>query len=244
MENNKIGHHISEQFNHELEDIRNKVLTMGGLVERQLKLAMQAFSKGDMALAEEVIRQDSQINTMESEIDHECIQIIALRQPTAFDLRLLIAIIRTITELERIGDQAKRIANMSIHLANDDGHDGYYELEHIAEMAIKMLHQSLDDFARMDLNGMVAISAQDAKVSLEYKSIVRQLITKMMEDPRNISRTLDVMSSARALERIAAHASNVSEYLFYIVRGEDVRHLSTEELNQKLKKSKASPNII
>jgi len=233
MENSKIGHHISEQFNRELEDIRNKVLMMGGLVEQQITLATQAFSQGEMELAETVIKQDDRVNDLELEIDRECIEIIALRQPAAFDLRLLISVIKTITEIERVGDQAKRIAQMTIHLADTESHDQYYELQHIIAMVSAMLHDALDAFARMNIHEVVSISKQVKNVNREYKSIVRQLITKMMEDPRNISRSLDLLWTARALERVGDHACNISEYVIYMVKGEDVRHLSTEELTQK-----------
>lgn len=225
METNKIGHHISQQFDRELEDIRNKVLIMGGVVEQQIDLAIKSFSNGDMDLAEQVIKQDNQVNAMESSIDQECIQIIALRQPTAIDLRLLIAVIKILTEIERVGDQAKRIAQMAIHLTADSDHvDSYYELHHIGEMIKGMLHQALDAFARMSIDGVAGINDQDDNVNREYKGIVRQLVTRMMEDPRNISRSLDVLWAARALERIGDHSCNIGEYVIYMMKGEDVRH--------------------
>lgn len=223
---NKVGHHISQQFDKELEDIRHKVLAMGGLVEQQIELAVRAFSQGDMELAEQVIKQDNLVNTMETEIDQECIQIIALRQPTAFDLRLLISVIKLLTEIERVGDNAKRIAQMAIHIANDsDNADSYYELQHIAEMVKEMLHTALDAFARMNTDEVAHINAQDENVNREYKSIMRQLITRMMEDPRNITRSLDILWAARALERIGDHACNVSEYVVYMMKGQDIRHI-------------------
>jgi len=226
MDNTKIGLHISQQFNKELEDIRQKVLAMGGLVEQQIELAVRAFSQGDMELAEQVIKQDNLVNTMETEIDQECIHIIALRQPTAFDLRLLIAVIKLLTEIERVGDNAKRIAQMAIHIANDsDNADSYYELQHISEMVKEMLHTALDAFARMSTDEVSRINAQDENVNREYKSIMRQLITRMMEDPRNITRSLDILWAARALERIGDHACNVSEYVVYMMKGQDIRHI-------------------
>jgi phosphate transport system protein len=230
MDNNsKVGHHISQQFNKELEDIRHKVLTMGGLVEQQVELAVKAFSHADMELAERVIKQDDLVNTMESAIDQECIQIIALRQPTAFDLRLLISVIKLLTEIERVGDNAKRIAQMAIHVANDsDNPDSYYELQHIAEMVRDMLHRALDGFARMDTDEIDLINELDENVNREYKSIMRQLITRMMEDPRNITRSLDILWAARSLERIGDHACNISEYVVYMMKGQDVRHIRNE----------------
>ncbi|WP_019867463.1 phosphate signaling complex protein PhoU [Methylovulum miyakonense] len=236
MDNSKIGHHISRQFNTELEDIRNKVLEMGGLVERQLELAIQAFTTNDVETAELVIKQDNQVNDMEVEIDLECTQIIALRQPTAFDLRLLLTVIKIISELEIAGDHAERIAKMSIQLSDTDGrHDQYQEILHMADVVKDMLHGALDAFARMSVDGITVITGKDEKVDREYSSIVRQLITHMMEDPRNITRTLNVLWTVRALERIGDHACYLCEHLVFMVKGEAVRHLNQQELEEKMK---------
>ncbi|PPD40111.1 MAG: phosphate transport system regulatory protein PhoU [Methylobacter sp.] len=236
MDNSKIGHHISRQFNTELEDIRNKVLEMGGLVERQLELAIQAFTTNDVETAELVIKQDNQVNDMEVEIDLECTQIIALRQPTAFDLRLLLTVIKIISELEIAGDHAERIAKMSIQLSDTDGrHDQYQEILHMADVVKEMLHGALDAFARMSVDGITVITGKDEKVDREYSSIVRQLITHMMEDPRNITRTLNVLWTVRALERIGDHACYLCEHLVFMVKGEAVRHLNQQELEEKMK---------
>ncbi|MGZ5052891.1 MAG: phosphate signaling complex protein PhoU [Methylobacter sp.] len=237
MDNSKIGQHISGQFNKELEDVRNKVLTMGGLVEQQIEMAVAAFSTGDLESAELVIKQDHQVDALEMTIDQECMQILALRQPAAFDLRLLIAVIKIVHELERVGDMAERIAEMAIQLSNADSnrHDQYYELEHMAEIVQEMLHGALDLFARMNIEDVTTITGLDENVDREYGSIIRQLITKMMEDPRNITRMLDVLWIARSLERIGDHACNICEHLVYMVKGEDVRHLSQQELEKKIK---------
>ena len=235
MDDSKIGQHISRQFNTELEDIRNKVLVMGGLVEQQLVLAIQAITTNEVEIAERVIRQDSQINAMEVEIDLECNQIIALRQPTAFDLRLLLTIIKIISELEIAGDHAARIAKMAIKLSNTEaGHDQYHELLHMADVVKAMLHGALNAFARMSIDGITVITGMDEKVDHEYTSIVRQVITHMMEDPRNITRTLHVLWAVRALERIGDHACYLCEHLIFMVKGEAVRHLSQQELEEKL----------
>ena len=234
MDNSKIGHHISEQFNKELEDIRNKVLTMGGLVERQIELAVQAFTTGDMELAEMVIKQDNQVDALEMAIDLECTQILALRQPTAFDLRLLITVIKTIHELERVGDKAERVAEMAIKLAGIEGKFPHHELEHMAGLVKSMLHDSLDAFARMSVEDVATITERDQNVDREYDNVLRQLITRMMEDPRNITRMLDVLWTVRALERIGDHACYICEHLVYMVRGQDVRHLSQDELKEKI----------
>ena len=211
MDNTKIGHHISERFNNELEDIRNKVLIMGGLVERQIELAIEAYTTGNIELAELVIKQDNDVDALESAIDHECTQILALRQPTAFDLRLLITVIKIIHEIERVGDKAEKIAEMAIKLNGSDTKLSPYELEHMAVLVKGMLHDSLDAFARMTVDSVPSITALDINVDREYDSILRQLITKMMEDPRNITRTLDVLWTVRALERIGDHACYICE---------------------------------
>ena len=235
MDNTKIGQHISEQFNKELEDIRNKVLMMGGLVERQIELAVESYTTGNMELAEQVIRQDDDVDALEMAIDQECTQILALRQPTAFDLRLLITVIKIIHEIERVGDKAQRIAEMAMQLSGGDNHFPHHELEHMAELVKGMLHDSLDAFARLAIENVPEITALDDKVDREYDNILRQLITRMMEDPRNITRTLDVLWTVRALERIGDHACYICEHLVFLVNGEDVRHLSQEELEKRVK---------
>lgn len=233
MDSNKIKQHISRQFNDEMEDIRNKVLAMGGLVEQQVDLATKAFMGYDMESAETVVQQDQLVNDLEKNIDHECTEIMAKRQPTAFDLRMLIATYKIITDLERIGDEAARIAKMTMRLEGADYYqDKYYEIEHLLELVKGMLNGALDAYARTDVDEIVAITAQDAKVDREYTSITRQLITQMMENPRNITRALDMLWTARALERIGDHACNVCEQVIYMVKGKDVRHVSREELEK------------
>jgi len=233
MDNSKIKSHISRQFNEEMEDIRNKVLTMGGLVEQQVDLATKAFMGNDMENAEKVVLQDQYVNEMEKDIDHECTEIMAKRQPAAFDLRMLIATIKIITDLERIVDEAARIAKMTMRLEGADYYqDKYYEIEHLLNLVKDMLNGALDAYARNDVEEVIAITEQDAKVDREYTSITRQLITQMMENPRNITRALDMLWAARALERIGDHSCNVCEQVIYMVKGKDVRHLSREELER------------
>ncbi len=235
MENRASGQHISHLFDEEMENIRNKVLTMGGLVQKQMEQAVKSFITSDQDLAEKILQQDELVNDLEKEIDHECIEVIAKRQPTAIDLRMLISIIKVITDLERIGDEAGRIAKMAIRLdATDYYHDQYHEVSHLVEMVKSMLSDSLDAFARMNTESIASITKRDEKVDREYTSIIRQLITRMMEDPRNITRMLDVLWTARALERIGDHACNLCEHVVYIVQGDDVRHLNAEELEQKI----------
>lgn len=238
MDKNRISHHISRQFNEELEDLRNKVLAMGGLVEQQIDNALKALSNADVELAEQVITQDYQVNALEVAIDEECAQVLARRQPTASDLRLVVAVIKTITDLERIGDQAERVGRMAIQLAEvERPKNQYAELKHLGEQVRKMLRGALDAFARMDAEAAVEVARQDLDVDREYEGIMRQMITHMMEDPRNVKRMLDVIWSARALERIGDHAGNICEYIIYLVRGKDVRHTSLEQMEKQARGS-------
>ena len=234
MGTGNINHHISQQFNDELEAIRHKVLAMGGLVEEQIENATVALVSGDVEQAEGVISRDYQVNAFEVAIDEESIQVLARRQPAAGDLRLIVAVIKTITDLERMGDQAEKVARMAIHLADmERPKNQYSELEHLSEQVCKMLHGALDAFARMDAEAAAKVAQQDLKVDTEYDAIMRQMITFMMEDPRNVKRTLDTMWSARALERIGDHARNICEYVIYLVKGKDVRHISLDELSKE-----------
>ncbi len=233
METKNLSHHISRQFNEELEDVRNKVLAMGGLVEEQIENATAALVSGDVEQAKAVISRDYQVNALEVAVDEESIQILARRQPTAGDLRLIVAIIKTITDLERMGDQAEKVARMAIHLSDMERPKNQYgELEHLSDRVRKMLRGALDSFARMDAEAAADVAHQDIKVDSEYDAIMRQMITFMMEDPRNIKRTLDIMWSARALERIGDHARNICEYVIYLVKGKDVRHISLEQMSE------------
>lgn len=237
MDINKIGHHISRQYNEEMEDIRNHVLNMGGLVEQQIDQAAESFMSSDLEMAEDVIQQDQLVDTLQMQIDQECIEILAKRQPAAFDLRLLLSVIKTINDLERIGDEATKIAEMAIHL-NGTEHkhktEDYYEIQHLTGMVKGMLHGALDAFARLNVDEVLTITDLEVKVDREYGSIIRQLVSKMMEDPRNVRRMLDVLWTARALERIGDHACNICEHVIYMVKGEDVRHISREELEKKV----------
>lgn len=237
MEKRASGQHISHLFDEEMESIRHKVLTMGGLVQQQMEDAVKSFISSDQSLAEKVLQEEDNVNNLEMEIDHNCIQVIAKRQPTAIDLRMLMSVIKVITDLERIGDEASRIAKMAIRLeATDYYHDQYHELNHLVDLVKSILSGSLDTFARMDLVGVAKVTAEDESVDREYTSIIRQLVAQMMEDPRNITRMLDVLWTARALERIGDHACNICEHVVYIVKGDDVRHISQQALEQKIKK--------
>ncbi|MEK6550442.1 MAG: phosphate signaling complex protein PhoU [Pseudomonadota bacterium] len=227
--------HISQQYNAELEDIRSKVLQMGGLVEQQIDQALQALVKGDVALGEAVIMDDTKVNSMEVAIDEECSQIIARRQPAASDLRLVMAVIKTITDLERIGDEAEKIARMAVRLAGEERPKNNYAEIHALGMHVRtMVHNALDAFARVDIEAAFNVAREDRKVDEQYEAVIRQLITVMMEDPRTISRVLNVIWAARALERIGDHASNLCEYIVYLVKGKDVRHTSLEQVEKEI----------
>lgn len=235
MDNINQPHHISQQFDVELENLRNRVFAMGGLVEEQVKKAVTALSEGNLDLAEEVKKGDLQVNSMEVEIDEECTHIIALRQPTASDLRLVMAVIKTITDLERIGDQAEKVARMGIDLAGmERPRNGYIEIESLGNHVQAMISGALDAFVRMDAEAAVKTAKMDLKVDHEYEAIMRQNITFMMEDPRAIKRVLGATWAARALERIGDHAKNICEYVIYLVKGKDVRHTTLEQLEKEV----------
>lgn len=227
--------HISERFNAELEDMRQRVLAMGGLVEQQVADAVSALLTLDGELAREVIERDHRVNGMEVHIDEECSRILARRQPAASDLRLIMACIKTITDLERIGDEAERVAIMAADLAKSDSPRGpHFEVETLGKRVGEMLHSVLDAFARMDAEAAVGVTQIDQKVDREYEAILRQCITFMIEDPRSISRVLDIVWSIRSLERIGDHAQNIAEYIVYFVHGKDIRHVDTDEYIDEL----------
>ncbi len=230
-----FGRHISGQFNVELEAIRTHVLTMGGLVEQQLSSAIKALTKEDIELARKVVRDDHKVNAMEVNIDDACTRIIAKRQPTAKDLRLIMAIIKTITDLERIGDVATRIAYVAIESPSSKERQFQVSLEPLCRQAIQMLHQVLDAFARMDVEAAAEVHKQDDKLDAEYEAVIRQLMTYMMEDPKNIPHILQVMWSARAIERVGDRCQNICEYIIYFVKGKDVRHLGEQSIDDVLK---------
>ena len=230
-----IHTHISRQYNAELEEIRSRVLQMGGLVERQIDQAINALVRGDTALGETVIMDDTKVNRLEVTIDEECQHIIARRQPAASDLRLVVAVIKTITDLERIGDEAEKIARMAVSLAGEERpKNNYAEIQTLGQHVRQMVHDALDAFARLDIEAALRVAREDRKVDQKYEGVMRQMITFMMEDPRTISRSLNVIWAARALERIGDHARNICEYLIYLVKGKDVRHISLDQVEREI----------
>ena len=225
--------HISSQFNAELEDVRQKVLAMGGLVEQQLVDATRALSELDAGLAQRVIENDDKVDHFEVTIDEECSRILALRQPTASDLRLVYAIIKTITDLERIGDEAHRVAKMARDLSEAQRlPDTAGDVRHLSRLVSRLIHDALDAFARMDAEAAVGVVRADKDVDAEYESLLRQGITYMMEEPRTIRSVIDLLWCARAMERIGDHAQNISEYVIYFVKGKDVRHVPLEDVER------------
>ncbi len=234
MDNLNLNKHISGQFNAELEHIRTQVMIMGGLVEQQLTDAITAMHNLDGELAQRVIDGDQKVNMMEVEIDEACVRIIAKRQPTAIDLRLVMAIIKTISELERIGDVAEKISRTALEKFGQQHMPLLVSLESLGRHTVEMLHDVLDAFARMDLNEAIQIYREDKKVDKEYEGIVRQLMTYMMEDPRTIPSVLTALFCARAIERIGDRCQNICEIIFYFVKGQDFRHVGGDKLDELL----------
>lgn len=230
---NQLRQHISRKFDEELERLRSDVLAMGGVVEEQIGDAVGAFVNADSELAERVSQRDHEVNGLEVALDEKCSRILALRQPAAGDLRLIIAVIKTITDLERIGDQAERVARTVLRLGSDNSpiQEHYPAIRHLGGMVKQMLRDTLDAFARMDSEQALEILKGDQEVDREYEALTRQLVTVMMEDPRNIRGCLSMLFAARALERIGDHSKNINEYLIYMVHGKDIRH--TKSLGEK-----------
>jgi len=231
MDKGVYTHHISQQYNIELDDVKTHLLQMGGMVETQVQEAISALIEADSAKANMVVATDRKINLMEVSIDEECARILARRQPAASDLRLVLAVTKAITDLERIGDEATKIARRAIDLSEEGmAPRGYVEIRHIGEQVCRMVHEALDAFARLDAEQALRVAQTDKAVDLEYNSAMRELVTFMMEDPRSISRVLNVLWSLRALERIGDHARNIAEYVVYLVKGKDVRHVGLTEM--------------
>ncbi len=241
METADLTHHISRRFNEDLERVRTKVLSMGGFVEQQIDKAINALLEADSALGESVALADHQVNNMEVSIDEECSRILATRAPAAGDLRVIVAIIKTITDLERMGDEGEKIGYIASRLAAlERPADKYREIKHLGRIVTEMVHAALDAFARMDAEAALQVARQDRLVDEEYEAIQRQSITFMMEDPRSIRRALDVMWVVRSLERIGDHAKNIAEYVIYMVYGKDVRHTSLDDVERALSQRNAA----
>ncbi len=227
--------HLSKQYEADLETLRSGVLQMGGLVESQVRGAIEAFAQGSPELIDQIIANEPKVNGCEVSIDNDCSHIIVKRQPAAGDLRLIMAISKTVTDLERIGDEAEKIARMSRQI-HERGHADVHRfatIRHAGDIALSMLRQALDAFARLDASDAAGIIRQDEAIDTEFRSILRQLITYMMEDPRTISTALEIVWIAKAIERIGDHAKNIAEDVIYIVKGTDVRHTAVEVVERE-----------
>ena len=230
MQASDLTDHISRRFNQDIEDLRSKVLTMGGLVESQLSRAIAAIVSGDSELGLQVANDDYKVNELEVSIDEECSRVLATCAPAAGDLRLIVAIIKTITDLERIGDEAEKIGFLASRLAAmDRPSDSYRELKSLGTHVLHMLRDAMNAFARLDVEEAFDVVREDEAVDDEYDAIQRQCITFMMEDPRSIKRVMNVTWAARSLERIGDHSKNICEYVIYMVQGRDVRHTDISE---------------
>lgn len=234
MDKLHLDQHISQKYNNELEDIRNRALAMGGLVEKLVAGGLQALLEGDSALGESIALADHEVNSMEVEIDEECLQVLARRQPAASDLRLLVTVIKIITDLERIGDEAEKLGRLSVKLSNSEQLPAYHkELRHIGGLVVSLLRDALDSFARLDVEAAIRTAARDTDIDSEYDTLSRLLITRIMEDPREVKNVLRIAWCARALERIGDHSVNICEYVVYLVRGRDIRHLKFDQVQQE-----------
>ena len=230
--------HISRQFNHELEELKTHLMAMGGLVEKQVQDAVCALLEGDFSLAERVVDNDRAVNDMQIKIDDECTRVLARRQPAASDLRLVLAVIRAASDLERIGDEASKIARNAIELIdNSVGGRGFVEVRIISEQVRRMMRDALTSFARFDTELALQVVQEDEQVDNEYQTAMRSLMTFMMEDARSISPVLGIMWILRALERVGDHANNLAEYVVYLVKGLDIRHTDPDDLDQELGES-------
>lgn len=236
MATSRLPHHISQQFDNELEDIRSKVLAMGGLVEDHLQKVLDTLSKGDFEAAEYVAVNDYKVNALEVEIDGDCTDILLRRQPAAGDLRLVLAVSKTITDLERIGDETEKMARLILNLPDAGALKSYYVgMLPMGNHVRRMVRGALDAFARMDSEAAFRVAQEDREIDTETDIIMRHLITYMMEDPRAISSVLDAVLTVRALERVGDHANNICENVIYLVEGKDVRHVALEQVEQELR---------
>lgn len=224
-------HHISQQFNSELDEVKTRMLEMGGLVEKQVADATTAFMNQDTGLADEVKKGDQLVNALEVSIDEECTIILARRQPAASDLRLVLSISKILSDLERMGDEASKVADSAIKLSELGGLPrSVLEIRHIGDHVARMMRSALDAFARMDSEMALQVAEEDSSVDLEYGTAMRSLVTYMMEDPRTISSVLQVMWALRSLERIGDHARNIAEHVIYLDKGAVVRHANIDEM--------------
>jgi phosphate transport system protein len=229
-------HHTSKQYDAELEALRSRVLQMGGMVEQQITRAIDTLSSCNLSLIDQIVADDHRVNALEVEMDDMCNHVIARRQPAAGDLRLIMAVVKTVTDLERIGDEAEKIARMAKLICEVDRlqRPRFVEIRRMGDLALGMVRMALDAFARLDPVTATKVAREDMLLDEEFRAVLRQLVTFMMEDPRTISLCLDIVFAAKALERIGDHAKNISEYVIFLVKGKDVRHTTVEQLEREV----------
>ncbi len=230
--------HLSKQFDAELDTIRADLTRMGGLVEEQLRGAIAVFADGDLEMVEIIVARDEGVDEMEIAIDDACTHVVARRQPTAIDLRMIMSVGKTVTDLERIGDEAKKIAKSTRKIFERGVNHPLLQsvnVRQLGEQAAAMLHDVLDAFVRLDIEEAARVVRQDKEVDQSFRAIVRQMVTYMMEDPRTISTALDVIFIAKSIERIGDHCKNIAEDVVYIAKGRDVRHIGLDALEKEIK---------
>jgi len=231
-----VTEHISKAFEADLDTTRTRVLQMGGLVEAQILAAIDAYASGDSELISQVVENERRVNGYEVAIDGACNHIVVKRQPAASDLRLIMGISKIVTDLERIGDEAQKIARMAKRIHEHGGQHAqrFPAVRHAAQIAVSMLRRALDAFARLDVVAAAEVLKEDTAIDQEFTSVLRQLITYMMEDPRTITPALEIVWVAKAIERIGDHAKNLAEQVIYIVKGTDVRHTSFADVEREI----------
>ncbi len=228
MDTEDYQQHISKRFNEDLAGVTTQLMRMGGLAQQMVDESIKALIEADAELAAQVVNNDHLVDKLEMSIDEKCLLIIARRQPAASDLRLVLTVTKAITDLERVGDEASKIARQAISLTRSGASSrGFVEIRHIGNRVSQMLAQALDAFARLDMNLALQVVETDKVVDMEYATALREMITFMIEDPRSISRAINVLWSLRALERIGDHSRNLAQYVVYLVKGQDVRHDNT-----------------
>ncbi|HQQ64020.1 MAG TPA: phosphate signaling complex protein PhoU [Pseudomonadales bacterium] len=232
MDNLNFDQHISRQFNSDLEALKAHLLQMGGVVEQQLADCVESLEHADSNLAQNVLKAEVQSNNFEISIDEECTRILARRQPAASDLRMVLAVAKIVRDLERIGDESAKIAKMAIVLSEQGNSPRGIETRHIGSHVCQMVRDALTAFARYDAELALEVAREDKEVDREYSSAMREMITFMMEDPRTISRVLNILWALRSLERIGDHARNIAEQVIYLVKGKDARHMSLPDMEK------------
>lgn len=238
MDKLHLDKHISQRFDADLEALKSQVLEMGGVVEQQIIDSVKALETADSKIADRVIMVEDDVDLREVALDEQCTMVLACRQPAASDLRLVLTVTKMIRDLERMGDEAQKIAKMAIALSESGAAPGGYDaVRHMGSLVQKMVNSVLDAFARFDVTKALEVAKADKQVDREYKSAMREIVTYMMEDPRSISRVMNILWALRSLERIGDHACNIAEHIIYLVRGLDVRHSSVSEMEQKLNRS-------